>query len=117
MEREIGGLLRDGKDEYAWIRVEAVFREKNLLAGYEIIELYLELIGVRANLLEKAKGAPVDMIEALTSLMYAAPRVADLPELLDVRKIVTGKFGKELGVEGTSTGEPSTWQVEPGSWN
>ncbi|GMH36770.1 hypothetical protein BSKO_04643 [Bryopsis sp. KO-2023] len=114
MRKEIGGLLRDGKDEYAWIRVEAVHREKLLLTGYEILELYLELLAVRAQLLEKAKTAPKDMIEALTSLMYAAPRVSDLPELFEVRKIVAIKFGRELGVEGQKGQEgvePPTWQV------
>lgn len=111
MRREIAGLLREGKDEHAWIRVEAVHREQNLTAGYEILELYLELVAVRAQLLEKAKEPPRDMVEALTSLMYAAPRVADLPELFDVRKIIATKFGKDLGVEGANATEPSTWEV------
>lgn len=111
MRREIGNLLKEGKDEHAWIRIEAVHREKNLMAGYEILELYLELVAVRAQLLEKAKEPPKDMVEALTSLMYAAPRVADLPELFDVRKIISNKFSRELGVEGANAVEPSTWQV------
>lgn len=111
MQKEIAALLKEGKDEYAWIRVEAVHREKNLLAGYEILELYLELVAVRAQLLEKSKEAPKDMVEALTSLMYAAPRIADIPELFEVRKVIAVKFGKELGVEAPNASEPASWQV------
>lgn len=107
-------MLREGKNEYAWIRVEGVIRESNLLAAYEILELYLELIAVRSSLLEKQKTCPKDMIEAISTLMYAAPRVADLPELVDVRKTLSNKFGRELGVEGARNlngDEPPNWQV------
>lgn len=56
--RQVGQLLKEGKNEYAWIRVEAIIREKNLLAAYEILELYLELIAVRVELLDKHKTCP-----------------------------------------------------------
>eukprot|EP00210_Caulerpa_lentillifera_P000024 g23.t1 len=114
MKREIGKLLSEGKNEYAWIRVEGVIRETNLLAAYEILELYLELIAVRAALLEKQRTCPKDMVEAISTLMYAAPRVSDLPELIDVRKSLSTKFGAELGVEGARSlngEEPPNWQV------
>ena len=133
--REIGELLKKGKNEYAWIRVEAVIREKNLIAAYEILELYLELIAVRIELLDKHRNCPrylhshdptfnsisplrsvsvSDMVEAITTLMFAAPRVADLPELVEVRRWLNIKFGKELGVEGGRNfdgNEPPNWQV------
>lgn len=125
--RVIGQLLKDGKRESAWVRVEGIIREQNLMTAYEILELYLELIAVRIQLLERNKTCPRsafsssssktcfrDMIEAITSLMYAAPRVADLPELVEVRKWLAIKYGKELGVEGSRNfqGEtPYNWQV------
>ena len=112
MRKEIADLLRAGRQDYAWIRVEATIREKNLSTAYEILELYLELLAVRSCLLEKAKGVPADMVEAITSLLYAAPRVADLPELLQVKSLIMQKFGKELGSENSKAdGEPSNWQV------
>ena len=54
------------------------------------------------------------MVEAITTLMFAAPRVADLPELIEVRKWLNIKFGRELGVEGGRNfdgTEPPNWQV------
>jgi len=112
--RHVGQLLKEGKNEYAWIRVEGIIREQNLLAAYEILELYLELIAVRVELLDKSKNCPRDMVEAITTIMYAAPRVADLPELIEVRKWLSIKYGRELGVEGGRNfdgNEPPNWQV------
>jgi len=34
--------------------------------------------------------------EAVTSLIFAAPRCGDIPELQDVRRHFTAKYGKEF---------------------
>lgn len=75
MRKEIADLLRANKQENARIRVEAVIRENLLLQAYDILELFLELLSVRTQLVEKSKDIPPDMIEALSSLIYAAQRV------------------------------------------
>ena len=38
-------------------------REANMLQAYEILELYLELLAVRAELLAKTREIPPDMVE------------------------------------------------------
>jgi hypothetical protein len=40
--------------------------------AYEILELYLELIAVRVQLIAKSKEIPRDMVEAISSIIYAA---------------------------------------------
>ena len=75
MRKEVADLLRTNKQENARIRVEAVIRENLLLQAYEVLELFLELLAVRVQLVEKSKDVPPDMIEALSSLVYAASRV------------------------------------------
>lgn len=50
--------LRSGKHEYARIRVEGVIREGLLMQAYEILELYLELLTVRTQLMSKTKEIP-----------------------------------------------------------
>ncbi|KXZ51714.1 hypothetical protein GPECTOR_11g162 [Gonium pectorale] len=72
LQKEIAELLVNGKQEYARIRVEAVIREKLLLQAYEILELYLELLTVRTQLIAKTKELPRDMMEAVSSIIYAA---------------------------------------------
>ena len=46
-----------------------------------VIELFVELLTVRIQLIDKSKEIPGDMIEAVSSLVYAAQRITDLPEL------------------------------------
>lgn len=36
------------------------------------------------------------MKEAITSLVFASPRCGDVPELLDIRKQFSAKYGKEF---------------------
>eukprot|EP00775_Hariotina_reticulata_P012906 gene12906-13032_t len=72
--KDIADLLRAGKQDYARIRVEAVIREGLTLTAYEILELYLELLAVRSSLVASSKDIPRDMVEALSSVLYAASR-------------------------------------------
>ena len=41
----------------------------------QVLELFLELLAVRVQLVERSKDVPPDMIEALSSLVYSAQRV------------------------------------------
>lgn len=75
MRKEIADLLRASKQENARIRVETVIRENLLLQAFEVLELFLELLAVRVQLVEKSKDMPPDMIEALSSLVYSASRL------------------------------------------
>jgi hypothetical protein len=63
LRKEVAELLRSGKQGNARIRVEAVMREQRMLQAFEILELYLELLAVRAELLAKNKEIPPDMAE------------------------------------------------------
>lgn len=38
----------------------------------------------------------MDLKEAVSSLIFASPRCADLPELLQIRGLFTSKYGKEF---------------------
>jgi hypothetical protein len=77
--KEIAELLRQGKKDYARIRVEAVIRENSMLQALEILELYVELIAVRSSLIAQTKEIPRDMIEAISSVLYASQRVTGAP--------------------------------------
>ncbi|PSC71204.1 IST1-like protein [Micractinium conductrix] len=93
LRKEVAELMRQGKQGNARIRVEAVMREHRMLQAFEILELYLELLAVRAELLGKTKEIPGDMVEAVCSLIYAGERVAtDLAEVAQVGKMLTSKY-------------------------
>lgn len=42
------------------------------------------------------RNCPIDLKEAITSVVFASPRCGDIPELVDVRKHLTAKYGKEF---------------------
>lgn len=46
--------------------------------------------------MEDSRNCPIDLKEAIASVIFASPRCADVPELMDVRKHFTAKYGKEF---------------------
>ncbi|XP_031119467.1 uncharacterized protein LOC116022749 isoform X2 [Ipomoea triloba] len=96
MRKEIAKLLETGQEATARIRVEHIIREEKMMAAQEIIELFCELISVRLPIIEAQRECPLDLKEAISSICFAAPRCADLPELLQVQLAFTGKYGKEF---------------------
>ncbi|KAG7540232.1 Vacuolar protein sorting-associated protein Ist1 [Arabidopsis thaliana x Arabidopsis arenosa] len=96
MRRDIAVLLQSGQDATARIRVEHVIREQNIQAANEIIELFCELIVARLTIITKQKQCPVDLKEGIASLIFAAPRCSEIPELGDLRDIFEKKYGKDF---------------------
>ncbi|XP_048331366.1 uncharacterized protein LOC107421387 [Ziziphus jujuba] len=96
MRRDIAKLLETGQEATARIRVEHIIREENMMAAQEIIELFCELISVRLPIIESQRECPLDLKEAISSVCFAAPRCADLPELLQVQLSFASKYGKEF---------------------
>ncbi|XP_022849906.1 IST1-like protein [Olea europaea var. sylvestris] len=96
MRREIAKLLETGQEATARIRVEHIIREEKMMAAQEIIELFCELIVVRLPIIEAQRECPLDLKEAISSVCFAAPRCADLTELMQVQMLFAGKYGKEF---------------------
>ncbi|XP_059633072.1 uncharacterized protein LOC132275898 [Cornus florida] len=96
LKRELAKLLESGQDQNARIRVEHVVREEKMMAAYDLIAIYCELIAARLSIIESQKSCPIDLKEAIASIIFGSPRCADIPELLDVRKHFTAKYGKEF---------------------
>lgn len=42
------------------------------------------------------RECPLDLKEAISSICFAAPRCADLPELMQVQMLFAGKYGREF---------------------
>ncbi|CAN0928317.1 IST1-like protein [Linum grandiflorum] len=96
MRRDIAKLLENGQEATARIRVEHIVREENMMAAQEVLELFCELIAVRLPIIEAQRECPLDLKEAISSICFAAPRCADLPELIQVQMMFASKYGKEF---------------------
>ncbi|XP_068638101.1 vacuolar protein sorting-associated protein IST1-like [Aristolochia californica] len=96
MRKEVAQFLLTGQEAIARIRVEHIIREMNILAAYEILELFCELIYARVPILETQRECPPELQEAIASIIFAAPRCLDLPELMQIRNLFGTKYGKEF---------------------
>ncbi|KAI4379995.1 hypothetical protein MLD38_006229 [Melastoma candidum] len=96
LRREVAQLLESSQVQTARIRVEHVVREEKTMGAYELIEIYCELIAARLPIIESQKNCPIDLKEAIASVVFASPRCADIPELMDVRKHFLAKYGKDF---------------------
>jgi len=96
--RAIAELLKEGKEDVARVKVEAVIRDDMMLQALEILDLFVELLLSRVELLKMQTGCPFDMKEAVCTVIYAAPRV-NAKELTEVRHQFIEKFGKPFASE------------------
>ncbi|XP_010912111.1 uncharacterized protein [Elaeis guineensis] len=96
MKRDLAQLLESGQEQTARIRVEHVIREEKTMSAYDLIEIYCELIVARLSIIESQKICPIDLKEAIASIVFASPRCADIPELMEIRKHFLAKYGKEF---------------------
>ncbi|KAL6614717.1 hypothetical protein ACP70R_036987 [Stipagrostis hirtigluma subsp. patula] len=96
MRKEMAQYLQTGQESIARIRVEHIIREQNILAAYEIVELFCEFVLARVPIVEVQKECPLELREAIASIIFASGRCSDLPELLHLRNLFTTKYGKEF---------------------
>lgn len=94
-KRQVAQLLKQDKNESARIKVENIIRDDYCLEAYDILMLFSELLLSRLQLLAESKDCPFDLKEAVSTLIYSAPRI-DIPELTEVRKLFAQKFGKKF---------------------
>ncbi|KAI8539120.1 hypothetical protein RHMOL_Rhmol09G0156200 [Rhododendron molle] len=87
--------------------VEHVIREQNIWAAYEILELFCEFILARVPILDSQRECPSELLEAVASIIFAAPRCSDVPDLLHVRNLFAAKYGKEF-IAGATELRPDT---------
>lgn len=69
--------MSTGYFELHWIAAKCFIQRKmlNHAQAYEVLEIFLELLTVRLQLIESSKDIPNDMFECLASLVYSASRI------------------------------------------
>lgn len=95
--KEMAELLNLGKLDACRIRVESAIREDLSIEGLEVLNLFLELVASRMQVIAEAQSCPLDMKESITSVLWASPRVGEvIVELQTVRSQFAIKFGQEF---------------------
>uniref|UniRef100_A0A0D9WTF1 Regulator of Vps4 activity in the MVB pathway protein n=1 Tax=Leersia perrieri TaxID=77586 RepID=A0A0D9WTF1_9ORYZ len=93
MKKDIAELLTNGLDTHAFGRMDGLIVEMNHASCYDMIEQFCEYIGKQLNSLQKQRDCPQETREAVSTLIFAAARFPDLPELCDLRHIFTERYG------------------------
>ncbi|KAJ6796071.1 Uncharacterized protein M6B38_221720 [Iris pallida] len=103
LRRDVAELLSNGHENNAFGRIEALIVEINYVSCYDMIELYCECILQLLPSLQKQRECPEEAMEAMSTLIFAAARFSDLPELCDLRTLFTERYGSEM--ESSTNGE------------
>ncbi|XP_006656403.1 uncharacterized protein LOC102718747 [Oryza brachyantha] len=95
-KKDIADLLTNGLDTHAFGRMDGLLIEMNHASCYDMIEQFCEYIGKQLNSLQKQRDCPQETREAVSTIIFAAARFPDLPELCDLRHIFTERYGNYL---------------------
>ncbi|KAG4917589.1 hypothetical protein JHK82_055062 [Glycine max] len=97
LKKDIADLLRSALDYNAYERAEGLLLEQEMICCYELIGKFVTCMSSdHIRNLCKQRDCPVECKEAIQSLIHAAARFSDLPELRELRTLFTGKFGNSL---------------------
>lgn len=96
LKKDIIDLLNDSLDINAYGRAEGLLIELNMSACYDFVMRFCVSLYKQVSLMDKERKCPVECKEAVQSLMYAAARFADMPELRELRAIFLEKYGNSL---------------------
>ena len=91
-KKEIADLLRAGKNDKAKVKVECVISEDFVKDGYELLELYLEILRERVKLVTNSKEAPKELKQNICSIIWAEKLVP-----IDSLKTVVDQLQKKYG--------------------
>ncbi|XP_057536711.1 uncharacterized protein LOC130814605 [Amaranthus tricolor] len=96
LRKDIADLLANGLEKNAYGRADGLVSEMILASCYDFIDHVCEIILKHLPVLQKLRDCPEDCREAVASLMFAAARFSDLPELRELRDLFQGRYGSSV---------------------
>ncbi|KAG8069795.1 hypothetical protein GUJ93_ZPchr0006g44280 [Zizania palustris] len=96
LKKDVADLLANGLESHAYGRMEGLIVEMNQASCYDMIEQYCEYTVKQLNNIQKQSECPQEAMEAVSTLIFAAARFPDLPELCDVRHMFIERYGSSI---------------------
>lgn len=96
LKEDLVKLLANGLDINAYGRTEEFLAGLCLLSHYDFIEYTCDFILKNLSIMQKQRECPENCREAVGSLMFAAARFSDLPELRDLRDAFQDRYGNSI---------------------
>ncbi|KAL2516163.1 Regulator of Vps4 activity in the MVB pathway protein [Forsythia ovata] len=98
LRNDIADLLKNGLDINAYGRADGLLIELNQSSCYDLIAQFSVFILSHLAAMSKQRECPEECREAVSSLMLAAARFADLPELRELRTVFSERYESSLDV-------------------
>ncbi|KAK9142478.1 hypothetical protein Syun_011878 [Stephania yunnanensis] len=96
LKKDVADLLKSGYDANAYGRAAGLVIELDMSYCYDAMEQFCGLVARHLSIMQRQSECPEECKEAVATLMFAAARFADLPELRDLRNIFMEKYGNSL---------------------
>ncbi|KAK9947707.1 hypothetical protein M0R45_003319 [Rubus argutus] len=96
LKKDIADLLANGLDINAFGRAEGLTVEVMLSSCYDFVERCCDVVLKHLTVMQKQGECPDECKEAVSSLMVAAARFSDLPELRDIRQLFQERYASSL---------------------
>ncbi|KAF3957080.1 hypothetical protein CMV_017865 [Castanea mollissima] len=96
LKKDVADLLANGLDINAYGRADGLLAELMLSSCYDFVEHSCDIVSKHFSIMQKQSECPEECREAVSSLMFAAARFSDLPELRDLRQIFQERYGNSL---------------------
>uniref|UniRef100_A0A6N2KR33 IST1-like protein n=1 Tax=Salix viminalis TaxID=40686 RepID=A0A6N2KR33_SALVM len=96
LKKDMADLLANGLDINAYGRAEGLLAELNQLSCYDFVEQFCDFVLKHLSVMQKLRHCPEDCREAVSSLMFAAAGLNNLPELRDLRDVFYERYGSSL---------------------
>ncbi|XVF01963.1 hypothetical protein REPUB_Repub04eG0134900 [Reevesia pubescens] len=96
MRDDVAQLIKLGYEETAFNRAEQLFKDESIMAVYDMLDRFCEFVNIQLSYIRRHKDCPNDINEAVSSLIFASARCADLPELPAIRKLFGERYGQRF---------------------
>ncbi|CAN6564307.1 unnamed protein product [Malus baccata var. baccata] len=96
LKKDIADLLTNGLDINAYGRADGLTAEVILSSCYDFVERCCDLVLKNLSVMQKQSECPEECKEPVSSLMIAAARFSDLPELRDLRQLFQERYANAL---------------------
>ncbi|GFP88891.1 ist1-like protein [Phtheirospermum japonicum] len=93
---DVADLLRNGLDVNAYGRADGLLVEMIRTSCYDFVDQCCEHISKNVSAMDKQRECPEECREAVSTLMFAAARFADLPELRELRTLFSERYANSL---------------------
>lgn len=98
LRRDVTEFLTRGQYQNAFFRVELLLAEENVLTGYDMIERFCDCVLKQPFSIQRKKDCPEAIKEAVSSLIFAAARCAEIPELQKLRGLFATRYGDAFAI-------------------